>query len=452
MKKNKQALLVVSLLFSVFLKAQNPIIQTSYTADPAPMVYNDEVFLYTSHDENNSTWFTMNNWKLFTSKDMVNWTEHASPASYQTFAWASGDAWAMQVIERNGKFYMYCPVINKENNSPAIGVAVSSSPYGPFYDVLGKPLVQTKNYGDIDPTVFIDDDKQAYLNWGNPNNYFVKLNEDMISFEGEIKQTVLSEAGFGKRLNDPKRATNYEEAPWLYKRNNIYYLFWAGGPLPEHLAYSTSSKPTGPWTYGGVLMAPEGKSFTNHPGVIDYKGKTYLFYHNGALEGGSGFTRSVSVDELKFNKDGSITTMKMNAGIQKELSTTNPYLLNQAETIAWSEGITTSESPQVGMFVTATKNNSYIKVKGVDFGKQTAKSLSARLGSIHDGVKIQVRIDDLEGPVVATLDVPKTGGSNRWAISNTQVQKLEGVHDLYFVFLGKEKVDLAFFDYWTFSK
>ena len=180
--RNSFKTVIFSFVFlSAYIFGQNPIIQTAYTADPAPLVYNDQVFLFTGHDEDNSTWFTMNDWKLYTTKDMVNWTEHPSPLSYKTFSWAKADAWAAQCVERNGKFYIYCPVISSENNKPAIGVAVADSPYGPFYDPLGKPLAQS-GLGDIDPTVFIDDDGQAYLYWGNPNCYYVKLNEDMISF------------------------------------------------------------------------------------------------------------------------------------------------------------------------------------------------------------------------------------------------------------------------------
>ena len=118
--------------------AQNPIIQTNYTADPAPMVYNDKVYLYTTHDEDNSTWFTMNDWRLYTTSDMVNWTDHGAVLSYTDFKWAKGDAWAPQCIERDGKFYMYVPMISNINNRGAIGVAVADSPYGPFYDPLLK--------------------------------------------------------------------------------------------------------------------------------------------------------------------------------------------------------------------------------------------------------------------------------------------------------------------------
>ena len=172
------------LLNCLNVNAQRPIIQTKYTADPAPMVYNDTVFLYTTHDEDDAEGFKMQDWLLYTSTDMVNWTDHGVVASLKSFDWVKRDngAWAEQVVERNGKFYMYCPI-----HGNGIGVLVSDSPYGPFKDPLGKPLVwQKEHWDDIDPTVFIDEDGQAYMYWGNPNCYYVKLNEDMISYSGDI--------------------------------------------------------------------------------------------------------------------------------------------------------------------------------------------------------------------------------------------------------------------------
>lgn len=435
---------------SISSLAQNPIIQTSYTADPAPLVHDNKVFLYTSHDEANSTWFTMNDWKLFSSSDLVNWTEHPSPLSYKTFEWATGDAWALQCIERNGKFYIYCPVINRETNQPAIGVAVADSPYGPFYDAIGKPFVKSGN-GDIDPSVFIDNDGQAYLYWGNPNCYYVKLNEDMISYSGEIVKIPLTVESFGKRNNDPKRTTLYEEGPWLYKRNNLYYLFWAGGPIPEHLGYSTSKSPTGPWEYGGVLMPAEGGSFTNHPGVIDFKGKTYLFYHDGSLPGGGGFNRSVSLAPLNFQKDGSVIPMKMNSkGITNELGVINPYLKNEGETIAWSEGIKSAFNNQVGVFVKAEKNGSYTKIKGVDFNKAGPTKFVTRVGSTHNDVTVEVRINSLDGELIGTVKVPRTGGSDRWSLQTIDVKNVTGILDVYLVFKGNAVNELAYLDYWRF--
>jgi arabinoxylan arabinofuranohydrolase len=127
--------------------------------------------------------FKMHDWLLYYSTDMVNWTEHGVVASLKNFAWVPYDngAWAVQCIERNGKFYLYCPM----PGNVGIGVLVADSPYGPFKDPIGKPLIKNSNH-DIDPTILIDDDGQAYMYWGNPKVYYVKLNEDMISYSGDI--------------------------------------------------------------------------------------------------------------------------------------------------------------------------------------------------------------------------------------------------------------------------
>ncbi|HVF97312.1 MAG TPA: glycoside hydrolase family 43 protein [Flavisolibacter sp.] len=441
-----------SLFFLSNVSSQNPIVQTMYTADPAPMVYNGKVYLYTGHDEDGSTWFVMNNWKLYTTEDMVNWTDHGVVANYKIFSWAKGDAWAMQVVERAGKFYMYAPVISKTTNSPAIGVAVADNPYGPFYDPLGKPLAQSGK-GDIDPAVFIDDDGQAYLYWGNPFCYYVKLNEDMISYAGDIVPLPMTEEAFAKREGNVKdRPTLYEEGPWLWKRNSQYYLFWAGGPLPEHIGYSTSKNPVGPWKYSGTVMAKEGRSFTNHSGLIDFKGKTYFFYHNGALPGGNGFNRSVCVQEAVFNKDGLIQPMKMDAGIAQSLKPMNPYVKIEAETIAFSEGVKASQNSDVGVFINAMQDSSYTKVRAADFGTAGASKFTARLGTTHNsGVTMEVRLDKRDGPLLGTVKVPLTGGDDRWAVIAIDVPKPTGVHDVFFVFRGAKPGRVLYFDYWKFS-
>ena len=247
--------------FLVFVLVQdcpaiNPIVQTIYTADPAPLVHGDTVYLYAGHDEDDALHYKMLDWRLFSSKDMVNWTDHGSPLSLEDFSWANSSAWAGHTIERDGKFYWYVPV-GQTSGGMAIGVAVAGRPTGPFKDPLGKPLV-FDNFGDIDPAAFIDDNGQAYLMWGNPTYKYVKLNEDMISYDksfadnGIFRHPMTVEA-FGKRTT-PDRPSSFEEGPWIYKRNGTYYNFFAGGPVPEHLAYSTGPSPDGPWTYGGVIM------------------------------------------------------------------------------------------------------------------------------------------------------------------------------------------------------
>ena len=165
---------------------KNPIINSIYTADPAPMVYGDTLYLYTTHDEDETVddFYTMFDWRCFSTKDMVNWTDHGRIFSLDDIEWADDRAWAPQAVERNGKFYLYCPV-HKKDSGMAIAVGVSDSPTGPFKD-LGYPLVDEGDWNDIDPTVFIDDDGQAYLYFGNPELRYVLLNDDVVSYYEEV--------------------------------------------------------------------------------------------------------------------------------------------------------------------------------------------------------------------------------------------------------------------------
>jgi len=434
--------------------AQNPIIQTYYTADPAPMVYNDTVYVYTSHDEDETVrnFFTMNDWKCYSTTDMVNWTDHGSVLSYKTFEWSRGDAWAGQCIYRNGKFYYYLPV-NQKNGGNAIGVAVSDSPTGPFKDALGKPLLT--GYGYIDPTVFIDDDGQAYLYWGNPNLWHVKLNDDMISYDQElgIVKEDLKDENFGYRSKKiDNRTASYEEGPWLFKRKSLYYLLYPAGGVPEHLAYSTAKSVTGPWKYGDTIMhvIKEKGAFTNHPGYIEYKGKSYLFYHNGALPDGGGFKRSVCIEPFEFNADGTIPLIEpTREGVKVSVSNINPYTRVQAETIAFSEGLKTVSNNKYDVYVTKIDNGDYIKVRSIDFGNG-AKIFEASVAAGSNGGKIEIHLDNIEGELLGVCDVKSTGGLQNWTVQTCKLKKTKGVHDLYFVFKG-EKEDLFNFDWWQFK-
>ena len=451
--KSAVFILLISLTTPFFSTAQNPVVQTVYTADPAPMVHNDTLYLYTGHDEDKSTWFTMKDWKCYATTDMVNWTDRGTPLSLGTFSWASKDAWAGQCIFRNGKFYWYVPINQSNGKGMAIGVAVSTSPTGPFKDALGKPLVHSGN-GDIDPTVFIDDDGQAYLYWGNPYLKYVKLKDDMVSYSGEVITVPLNKEGFNVRFKDTdKRPSAYEEGPWIYKRKDLYYLLYAAGGVPEHLAYSTAPTATGPWSYRDTIMSviTKGGAFTNHPGVVDYKGKSYFFYHNGALPGGGGFTRSVCVEEFSYNQDGSIPRIKNTTnGIVNGITNLNPFKIVQAETIAWTEGVETAFDNETGVFVTAVDNGDYIKVRNVDFAGG-AKSFNARLASATAGSTIEVRLDGPTGSLLANLNVKSTGGLKKWKLLSCKVNKVKGVHDLYFVFKGTVP-ELLNFDWWKFNK
>ena len=424
--------LVLLPFFAGSARADNPIVQTIYTADPAPLVYNGRVYLYTGHDEDASTYFTMKEWRVYSSADMVNWTDHGSPMSVATFSWAKSDAWAGQVTYRNGKFYWYVPVTSRATGRMAIGVGVSNSPTGPFTDAIGRPLVEN---GEIDPTVFIDDDGQAYLYWGNPNLWYVRLNADMTSYSGGVNQIPLTTAGFGARSGSTSRPTLYEEGPWVYKRNGLYYNVFAARCCSEFIGYSTSPGPTGPWTYRGTVMPQQGGSFTNHPGVIDFAGNSYFFYHNGALPGGGGYTRSVAVERFTYNADGTIPTINMTTTGPPAVAAVDPFQRQEAETIAWSSGVETEVSSEGGMNVANIENGDYVKVKNVAFGSG-ATSFTARVASATSGGRIEVRVGSPTGTVVGTCTVPGTGGWQTWTTVSCGVNGLTGTQDLYLRFTG----------------
>lgn len=432
--------------------ADNPVVQTIYTADPAPMVYKDTLYMFTGHDDDNAKFFEMNNWQCFSTKDMVNWTHHGSPLSWKTFDWAQGDAWAGQCIERGGKFYYYVPV-KKKGADFVIGVAVSDSPTGPFKDALGHPLVDG-GWGNIDPTAFIDSDGQAYLYWGNPALKYVKLNKDMISYDQTVGVVTvpLTEESFGKRTGNKDRNTLYEEGPWFYKRNGIYYMVYAASGIPENICYATGPGPTGPWTFRGIIMPTQGGSFTNHPGIADYKGKSYFFYHNGALPGGGGFSRSVCLEEFTYNPDGSFPTINMTKEGPKAISHLDPYQKTQAETMAWESGVETATNSVTGVYVTDIHNGDYIKVKGVDFGKAGAKTFAASVSSDTAGGTIELRLDAVDGALIGSVTVPSTGGPENWKAVTGNVSDTKGIHDLYLVFKGNGEGKLFNFDYWKFGK
>ncbi|WFE61791.1 family 43 glycosylhydrolase [Micromonospora sp. WMMD712] len=432
-------------MFAAPARADNPIVQTIYTADPAPLVYNGRIYLYTGHDEDGSTYFTMKDWRVFSSADMVNWTDHGSPMSLATFSWAEADAWAGHVVARNNKFYWYVPV-KQRGGGMVIGVGVADSPTGPFRDAIGRPLVGN---GEIDPNVMIDDDGQAYLYWGNPNLWYVKLNADMVSYAGSPTKIPLTTAGFGTRTGNASRPTLYEEGPWVYKRNGMYYNVFAAECCSEFIGYSTAPGPTGPWTYRGTVMPRQGGSFTNHPGVIDFNGGSYFFYHNGALPGGGGYTRSVAVEKFSYRSDGTIPSMNMTTTGAPQIGTLNPYVRQEAETIAWSVGVETEPASEGGMNVGFLNNGDYVKVKGVAFGSGAA-SLSARVASAGSGGTIEARLGSPTGTRVAACTVPVTGGWQTWQTVSCPVTGATGTQDLYLRFVGGSG-NLFNLNWWQFT-
>jgi arabinoxylan arabinofuranohydrolase len=288
----KLLLLAITIVSSVMpVLAQNQILP-DFQADPSARVFGGELYIYPSHDIAGSKGWNMVDWHVFSTDDMLKWQDHGVIFSLKDITWADKNAWAPDCIERSGKYYFYFPADGQ------IGVAVADSPTGPFKDALGTPLINRGEAGlfCIDPCVFIDDDGQAYLYFGQKNDHVgvVKLKQDMITRDGPIQVLDLP---------------HYHEGIWVHKRNGVYYASYPSY-LGKHIAnlmeYSMAKSPLGPFDYKGVIL--DNQSRNVHGSITEFKGQWYLFYH---VAGPSPFERRVCVERLFYNEDGTIKPMQM---------------------------------------------------------------------------------------------------------------------------------------------
>lgn len=278
----------------------NPLVTHKYTADPAALVYKDTLFVFAGEDyAGGQRGYRIDRWCCFATTDMRTFYEYETPLKATDFAWGEATAaWASQVIERNGRFYWY-----SSSQTTGIGVAVADCPQGPYHDALGEPLLSNSDsfgkehsWRTIDPSVFVDDDGQAWLYWGNGACWVVKLNEDMVSFDEDYGVREVKIRG--------EMPFSFTEAPWIHKKDGRYFLSFAIG-FPERIAYAVSDKPWGPFIYQGIVNEIAGNSNTNHQSIIEYKGNWYFIYHNGGIQtDGSSYSRSVCVDRLEYDAQG----------------------------------------------------------------------------------------------------------------------------------------------------
>lgn len=296
----------------------NPIIRDKFTADPAPLVVGDTLYLYVGHDQaRGDEMFNMREWLVYSTKDMQHWTAHDPIMRVADFKWAKQDAWAAQAIRKNGKYWFYAAVEHDDSHpGKAIAVAVSDSPTGPFVDAKGSALITngmtpkgTHSWEDIDPTVFTDDDGTTWIAWGNRQCYIAKLKPNMIEIDGPITE-----------ITPP----HFEEGPWLHKRGKLYYLTYASldrtTQRDEHVSYATAPSLAGPWTYRGLLTGPGKSSFTIHPGIAEFRGVWYIFLHNASLtigdQNGALGRRSVTVEYLGYDEKGAMKpVIQTDAGV-----------------------------------------------------------------------------------------------------------------------------------------
>jgi len=280
----------------------NPVIKDKFTTDPTVIIHDGVVFLYTGHDEASAGVhdYVMNEWLCFSSDDLVTWTEHPAPLRASDFAWSSGKAYASKVLEHEGSFFWFVSVADAAGDS-AIGVATSASPNGPFEDLLGAPLITRADLpptdnpkANLDPTVIVVDGT-PHMVWGNQTCFTVELAPDLRSLAGPIRTIDLPE---------------FQEGAHLHQRDDCYYLSYGYG-MPERVAYAMSRSPAGPWTLGGLLNEVPGNCETNRPCTLELNGEWYFVYHNGALPGGDSHHRSVCIDRLEYNPDGTMKPVVM---------------------------------------------------------------------------------------------------------------------------------------------
>ncbi|MGB7214734.1 MAG: glycoside hydrolase family 43 protein, partial [Gammaproteobacteria bacterium] len=425
-------------------RARNPIVSHIFTADPSANVFNNRVYVYTSHDSDGQTGFDLIDYHAYSSDDMVNWQDHGVIIRAADVSWAT-NLYAPGACEKNGKYYLYMP-----NSGSGIGVAVADDPGGPFVDPLGHALVtkSTPGVGDVDwlfdPACFVDDDGQAYLYFGGgpsgtgDNARVMRLNNDMISLKDTTATTIPAPAFF--------------EASFMHKRNSIYYFSYSTDfeGHSAYLDYMTSNDPMTGFQHRGTILTNGNINMNNnnHGSIIEFMGQWYLFYHNRKLEldrgGNNSYQRSVAVQKLTYMGDA-IQQMSMSTDdfTVEQLKCLDGFSEVQAETMAAERGIEVEGNGATGVSVVDIDTGDWIGYSQVDF-RDGATTFVARVASASGGGSIEVRIDgcddftDQPGTAIGTCDVTSTGGNNAFTQISCPITETSGPHDLCLKFTGNK--------------
>ncbi|MCL1932613.1 MAG: family 43 glycosylhydrolase [Candidatus Azobacteroides sp.] len=294
------------------LAQKNPFITHMFTADPSAHVWEDgRLYVYASHDISPPKGCDlMDQYHVFSTDDMIHWTDHGEILRSSDVPWGrpeGGFMWAPDCAYKNGTYYFYFPHPSGTNwnNTWKIGVATSKYPAKDFVVQGYIPDIPSH----IDPCVFVDDDGEAYLFYGGGGECLMgKLKDNMMEIDGD--------------LHPVEGLEDFHEASWIHKRDGIYYLSYSdnhdennskdGVTGDNRMRYAISKSIYGPWEYKGIYMEPTD-SYTNHGSIVEYKGQWYAFYHNSKLSSDVGafndWTRSICVDKLFYNPDGTIQTV-----------------------------------------------------------------------------------------------------------------------------------------------
>jgi hypothetical protein len=435
------------LVFAIFLirpmentSAQNPIIQDQFSADPSARIFGDTVYLYPSHDilakegRGRVGWFCMEDYHVFSSGNLTDWKDHGIIVSQNKVKWVDStkySMWAPDCIYKNGKYYFYFPAPAKDTiygRGFSIGVAISGNPTGPF---IPEPTPIIGVHG-IDPCPFIDKDGQAYLYWSARNIYMAKLKDNMVELASEPEIIA----------NLPEKGL--KEGPFVFERDGIYYLtFPHVENKTERLEYAIGNSPMGPFKMAGVIMdeSPSG-CWTNHHSFINFKKQWYLFYHNNDLSPKFDKNRSVRMDSMFFNADGTIRkvvpTLRgvgLTNASQKIQTDRYSYICEKGASVAFIDTLDTFK----GWKTVLNEPNAWIQYNGVDFRKGKFKSLLINALS-ETGGSIQIRLNNSKGMVIAQVEIPK---NREWSIVKAPVPKLKpGVQNLIVLLSGNNPVEV----------
>ena len=442
------------------MQAQNPIIRDQFTADPTARVFNNKVYLYPSHDivppvGQRQDWFCMEDYHVFSSENLTDWTDHGVIVTQNKVPWVRPDSysmWAPDCVERNGKYYFYFPSAPKDGRGFGIGVAVADRPEGPFI-CEPEPI---KGISGIDPCVLQASDGNAYIFWGAGR--CAKLKPNMKELADD---TPKEKVKFGNRefemygVNCLKDLPNRQaEGPFAFEYNGNYYLTYPYvRENTEVLGYAMSKNPMGPYEYKGLIMPEhENGCWTNHHSIINYKGQWYLFYHQNAFSPRDDKRRSVQIDKLFFNPDGTIKEVKKTmrgVGVNKA---TEKIEIDRYSTA--SSDVTTSLIDTVNTFrgyqASLPKKGSWLHYADVDFSPITDAYLivNAKAGG---NTEFCVREKNAKGKVIArvTMNVISQMGqfrrdqSNQWLTQTVNLEYVpKGVIDLCVTCEGDAEVSI----------
>jgi len=422
------------LLLANDLFAQNPIIRNQFTADPSARVFNGKVYVFPSHDiptppDKNlrKNWFCMEDYHVFSSSNLADWTDHGVIVSQNKVAWvdsASYSMWAPDCIERNGKYYFYFPANASQvgadgKKSFRIGVAIADSPMGPYIPQPG-PIEGV--YG-IDPNVFIDKDGQTYLYWAQGEIYVASLKDNMPELASEPKVVE----------NLPEQGL--KEGPYLFERNGIYYMTY---PHVQHkierLEYAMGNNPMGPFKFAGVVMdeSPMG-CWTNHQSFIEFNGQWYLFYHQNALSPKFDKNRSICVDSLFFNADGTIQkVIPTLRGVGVTNATHRIEIDRYSQKSSHGVSVTFLDSLNTfnGWKAIFDNKGSWLQYNAVDFGKKKLQTVRVKAISKAGGT-LQIRLDKTDGPLLSEVKIPE--GTEWDTVDAPVLNDQSGIHNLLVV-------------------